>query len=62
MAPFTLLTRKNQPFFWGIQAKNVFQSLKVFFTIAPLMIHVDTSKPFALKMDVFDFAIGAVLS
>jgi hypothetical protein len=30
------------------------------FTIAPLLIHEDHSKPFVLKTDVFDFAVGAM--
>jgi hypothetical protein len=36
--------------------------LKAFFTTAPLLIHVDLSKPFVLEMDTFDFALGVVLS
>jgi len=30
--------------------------------IAPLLIHVNLSKPFVLKMDASDFAIGTILS
>ncbi len=30
--------------------------------IAPLLIHVDPSKPFILEMDAFDFALSAILS
>jgi hypothetical protein len=36
--------------------------LKVFFTIAPLLIHANPSKPFILDMDAFDFSIGVVFS
>jgi hypothetical protein len=40
----------------------VFQFLNVFFKIAPFLIHVDLSKPFILEMDVFNFALGTILS
>jgi hypothetical protein len=62
MAPFTWLTRKDQPFSWGVESKNVFQSLKASFTTTPLLIHAYPSKPFVLEMNIFDFAIGAILS
>jgi hypothetical protein len=62
MTPFIQLTRKDQPFSWGISTKNAFQSLKVYFTTTPLLIHVDPSKPFVLEIDISDFAIGAMLS
>jgi hypothetical protein len=62
MALLTRLTRKDQPFSWGIEAENAFQFLKVSFTIAPLLIHVNPSKPFVLETDTFDFTIGAIFS
>jgi hypothetical protein len=62
MTPFIYLTRKDQPFSCGIEAKNAFQSLKASFMIAPLLIHVDLSKPFVLETNAFDFALGTILS
>jgi hypothetical protein len=62
MTPFTHLIQKDQPFSWGVEVENAFQSLKASFTIAPLLIHVNPSKPFVLEMDIFDFALGAILS
>jgi hypothetical protein len=62
MSPLTWLTRLGQPFFGGVEAKNAFQSLKVFFTIAPLLIHLDLFKPFVLEMDVSNFAASVILS
>jgi hypothetical protein len=56
------LTKKDQPFSWEVEVNNVFQSLKVFFTIAPFFIHVDPSKPFVLEIDVSDFVVGAIFS
>jgi hypothetical protein len=62
MAYFIQWTRKHQPFFWGVEAKNAFQSLKVYFTIAPLLIHANPSKPFVLHIDIFNFTIGPMFS
>jgi hypothetical protein len=50
------------PFSWGIETKNAFQSLKVSFTIAPFLIHVNTSKPFLLETNIFNFIVNVVLS
>jgi hypothetical protein len=62
MAPFIQLTKKDQPFSWGIEANyNAFQYLKVSFITTPLLIHADLSKPFVLKIDVFDFTMGTML-
>ncbi len=61
MVPLTRLIRKDQPFSWGVEAKNAFQSLKVFFTIAPLLIHADPTKPFVLEMNISDFALSIIL-
>jgi hypothetical protein len=46
MALLTRLIRKDQPFFKEVEADNAFQFLKVYFTIAPFLIHEDPSKPF----------------
>jgi hypothetical protein len=62
VAPLIQLTKKDQPCSWGVEVNNVFQFLKISFTIAPLLIHANPSKPFVLKTDVFNFAIDFVLS
>jgi hypothetical protein len=62
MAPLTQLPRKDQPFSWGVESKFFFQSLKASFTTTPLLIHAYLSKPFVLETNIFDFAIGAILS
>jgi hypothetical protein len=54
--PLTHLTRKDQPFSWGVEVENAFQFLKASFTITTLLIHVDPSKPFVLKTNTLDFA------
>jgi hypothetical protein len=62
VAPFTHLTWKDQPFSYGVEVENAFQSLKAFFTIAPLFIHVNPTKPFVLETYASNFALGAILS
>jgi len=53
------LTKKYQPFSWGVKADNAFQFLKVSFMTTPLLIHVNLFKPFILVTDVSNFAIGS---
>jgi hypothetical protein len=36
--------------------------LEASFTIAPLLIHANLSKPFVLETNVFDFALGVIFS
>jgi hypothetical protein len=62
MTHFTWFIKKDQPFSQRVEAKNAFQFLKASFTIVPLLIHVDPSKPFILEINTFNFAIGAILS
>jgi hypothetical protein len=61
VTPLTHLIQKDQPFSWGVEAKNSFQYLKTS-TVAPILIHVDPSKPFVLETNASDFALDVVLS
>jgi len=61
-APLTTLTCKDKPFSWNPTAQVAFNTLKMAFTSAPVMIHLDPAKPFIVEMDVLDFALGAILS
>jgi hypothetical protein len=54
------LTRKDQTFYWGVEADNAFQYLKTSFMTTPLLIHADLSKPFVLEIDVSDFEVGVM--
>ncbi len=58
----THLTVKDQPFSQGVEGENAFQYLKASFTTAPLLIHVDLSKPFVFEMNASNFALSAILS
>jgi hypothetical protein len=62
VALLTWLTRKDQPFSWGVEVNNAFQFLKFFYTSALLLIHANPSKPFVLEIDASDFIINVVLS
>jgi hypothetical protein len=62
MALFTHLIQKDQIFVFGLEAKFASQSLKVSFMIILLLIHVDPSRPFILETNIFNFALGAILS
>ena len=39
-----------------------FMALKFAFMTAPILLHPDPTKPFIVETDVFDFAIGPILS
>jgi hypothetical protein len=60
-APLTRLLR-NDKFIWNEKAKESFEGLKKAFTSAPILIHVDSSKPFFLETDASDFVLGSILS
>jgi len=47
---------------WNPQAEEAFRELKQWFTMAPILAHLDATKPVIIETDVSDFAIGAVLS
>ncbi len=62
MALFTHLIQKDQTFVCGLEAKFAFQSLKVSFMIAPLLIHANPSRPFILETNILNFTLGVILS
>jgi hypothetical protein len=47
---------------WTTEADQAFEDLKTTFIMAPILVHPDFSKPFFLKSNAFDYALGAVLS
>jgi hypothetical protein len=60
--PLTTLTCKDKPFSWNPTAQAAFDTLKMTFTSAPILIHPDPAKPFIVETDASDFALGAILS
>jgi hypothetical protein len=59
-APLMRLTCKDK-LEWNAGADQAFQDLKIAFTTAPILVHLDFSKPFFLESDTSDYALGAVL-
>ena len=45
-----------------MEADQAFEALKKAFTTVPILIHPDFQKPFFLKSNASDFALGVVLS
>ena len=59
--PLTELTKKNQPFVWGDEQHESFETLKQALVQAPILAHPDPAKPYTLYTDASDQAIGAIL-
>jgi hypothetical protein len=49
-------------FKWGVAQQTTFSDLKNAIASAPVLVHVDTNKPFIVATDASDYAIGGVLS
>jgi hypothetical protein len=60
-APLTRLTEKEKNS-RNDQIQEAFDSLKKAFSSAPILIHVDFTKPFFLEIDAPDYALRAILS
>jgi hypothetical protein len=61
--PLNQLTHKtSKPFAWNDSAQKSFDHLKKAFTSAPVLVHVDPSRPFIIETDASDYALGAILS
>jgi transposase InsO family protein len=46
---------------WGAPQQQAFERLKALLISAPILVHADPTKPFVLRTDASDFALGAVL-
>ena len=60
--PLTELTQKSRPFTWNATTTRAFDNLKKAFTLAPILMDADQSKPFIIEADASDFALGSILS
>lgn len=58
----TKLLKKNAKFIWTDQQQNAFDNLRRYLISEPILQYPDFSKPFILKTDASNFAIGAILS
>ncbi len=56
------LTCKDKTFSWNPTAQAAFDTFKMAFTFAPVLIHPDPTKPFIMETAASDFALGTILS
>lgn len=59
--PLTRLTKKNQQWSWGPDQDRAFEDLKQRLSSAPVLRQADYSKPFIVRTDASNYALGAVL-
>ena len=60
--PLTQLTKKDTKFEWSDKCEGAFQSLKLAFTTAPILIHFDPIKEVVLETDASDEVVAGVMS
>lgn len=60
--PINKLLRKNVQYNWSTECNDAFLLIKEKLTTAPILIHPDFSKPFIVRTDASQYAIGAILS
>jgi len=61
MLPLTQLTRKNEPWVWFTSCQTSFETLKLAFTLALILVHWDPDFLMIVEMDVSDHALAAIL-
>jgi hypothetical protein len=59
--PLFHLTKKDVPFTWTTTQQSAFDTLIHSFTVTPVLLLPDRTRPFRLITDASDFAIGAIL-
>ena len=62
VTPLTCLTWKDTKFSWGPEHQQVFDTLKLAFTQAPVLTHFDPANPTVVETDASDYAITAIIS
>ncbi|GBN81723.1 Retrovirus-related Pol polyprotein from transposon 17.6 [Araneus ventricosus] len=59
--PLSNLTKKNTVWTWTESEQNAFTTLKNCFLSPPILSQADFTKPFVLRIDASNYALGAVL-
>ncbi|GFT35704.1 retrovirus-related Pol polyprotein from transposon 17.6 [Trichonephila clavipes] len=59
--PLSYLTKKKVKWQWGFDQQNAFQTLKNSLTTPPLLKQADCTKPYIIRTDASNYALGAVL-
>ena len=60
--PLFDLTQNDTKWHWGPNKQSAFDWLKQSITLAPVLISLDSTRPFQIEANSSDFATGAVLS
>ncbi|KAJ8723813.1 hypothetical protein PYW07_007793 [Mythimna separata] len=59
--PLTRLMKKNAEWTWKDEQQKAFEELRKLLITAPVLMQADHTKPFIIKSDASNYAIGAVL-
>jgi hypothetical protein len=59
--PLACHTRKER-FTCNEKVEKIFKYFKQSFTLAPILVHLDLSKPFCLEANALDFVLGLLFS
>ncbi|GFV78192.1 retrovirus-related Pol polyprotein from transposon 17.6 [Trichonephila clavipes] len=59
--PLSYLTKKKVKLQWGFDQQNAFQTLKNSLTTPPVLKQADGTKPYIIRTDASNYALGAVL-
>ncbi|CAG9568732.1 unnamed protein product [Danaus chrysippus] len=59
--PLTRLTKKDAEWSWNKEQTFAFETLRTLLTTTPVLAQADETKPYIIKTDASNFAIGAVL-
>ncbi|GFW21079.1 hypothetical protein TNCV_2703191 [Trichonephila clavipes] len=59
--PLSYLTKKKFKWQWGFDQQNAFQTLKNSLTTPPVLKQADGTKPYIIRTDASNYALGAVL-
>ena len=60
-APLNALAKKSILFHWGPEQQKAFDSLKIAFTTALILLHYDPYKQAMVKIDASSYVIAGVL-
>lgn len=60
--PLSNLTKKASPWRWEQEEQNAFNTLKELLVSPPILKQCDPAKPYVIRTDASNFALGAVLS
>ena len=59
--PLNSLLKKGAPFEWNKITQQAFENLKKAISSAPVLMHVDQTRPIWIETDASDFALGCIL-